>query len=319
MIEFLSKKMNFLQCKFSSHVLLYHSVSNAKALVADANLHNVTMEAFTSQAMWLKQNFDVRHADELFKLNDLRGQAAITFDDAYLSVFDEAIPILKELNLPCTVYVNGSSILGKSFWRDKIRYVIASGLLAEFIKVAELPDISDPSMDPKMFYRVSKRPNINSRLLDDKLELFLAKKSVDVKRLKLCVNDSSQLINSSLVRYGNHGLNHYVLTSLDRDDLVHEIGENHRLLTNMGFSVSKTFSIPFGRSVDVNEQVIEVLQSYGYESFFYSRDRINWKIKCEHLNWKIPSLERYMPGPSLEMFQKQIMKIGLKTVMSRIE
>jgi len=90
-------------------ILMYHSVDN------NEEYFNVTPEEFKKQMVFLKE-----HNYNVIKLSDLTGlfeqkkiksnTVVITFDDGYQDNFLNAFPILKELNLPATIFVPTSLI-----------------------------------------------------------------------------------------------------------------------------------------------------------------------------------------------------------------
>ena len=128
------KLINSFQSYFTSHVLLYHSTYSSVPINIKSDLHNVYPETIYKQIAWLKKYFDFVEIDQLFnqKLDDT-GKVAITFDDAYQSVFTEAFPVIKSLNVPCSIFINGTTLSGKMFWRDKIRIIINNSLIEHFL------------------------------------------------------------------------------------------------------------------------------------------------------------------------------------------
>ncbi|NCX93851.1 MAG: polysaccharide deacetylase family protein [Gammaproteobacteria bacterium] len=81
-------------------ILLYHAVG-PRGWALDAALFQAQME-------WLSQHCDVLPLSELLTTHphSNRVQVAITFDDGYASVFQVAAPILDQLKIPATVYLN---------------------------------------------------------------------------------------------------------------------------------------------------------------------------------------------------------------------
>ena len=87
-----------LRKKISNPIILYHATfSKIPGNELQSNIHNVTPSNFERQLKWLKNNYDIKLVDDIFKEKNNYGKCAITFDDAYLSVFSEAIPILLSL------------------------------------------------------------------------------------------------------------------------------------------------------------------------------------------------------------------------------
>jgi peptidoglycan/xylan/chitin deacetylase (PgdA/CDA1 family) len=85
-------------------ILLYHSIGLNNAH------YNVKPEQFEMQMEYLKKNCDVVSLDEILHCikegRDLpKKPVAITFDDGYYSVYQNAYPILKKRKFPATVFI----------------------------------------------------------------------------------------------------------------------------------------------------------------------------------------------------------------------
>jgi peptidoglycan/xylan/chitin deacetylase (PgdA/CDA1 family) len=47
----------------------------------------------------------------------------ITFDDGYAGIFKNALPVLQEMGLPSTIFMNMSPVLGGEFWAERVAYL----------------------------------------------------------------------------------------------------------------------------------------------------------------------------------------------------
>jgi colanic acid/amylovoran biosynthesis glycosyltransferase len=77
----------------------------------------MTPEAFRAHAHWLARNRQVVDLTTAIRLMDRRGRlprgvTALTFDDGLTGVHEHALPVLRELRLPATVFVVGRSVTG---------------------------------------------------------------------------------------------------------------------------------------------------------------------------------------------------------------
>jgi len=84
--------------------LLYHSIDLNSAL------HNVNPEQFKMQMEYLRKNYDVVSLDAILNFikegKDLpKKTVAITFDDGYYSVYQNAYPVLKKYRFPAAVFI----------------------------------------------------------------------------------------------------------------------------------------------------------------------------------------------------------------------
>jgi peptidoglycan/xylan/chitin deacetylase (PgdA/CDA1 family) len=120
----------------------FHDVSDDPAPFVDEHGCNVTLDTFRKQVKFISENFNVASAETLLSGNLPTRAASITFDDGYAGTFKNALPILREDNLPSMVMVNMAPILGGNFWSERTaylcrnvdsfqRFLIAEGLATE--------------------------------------------------------------------------------------------------------------------------------------------------------------------------------------------
>ena len=88
----------------------------------EPSLH-LPVHAFQRQMRWLVRHYQIvplsNLVDRLEQRRPLRHLAAVTFDDAYLGVFQHAWPVLRDLKIPATVFVVANAPTGgEPFWWD---------------------------------------------------------------------------------------------------------------------------------------------------------------------------------------------------------
>lgn len=103
----------------SCKILLYHRVADVKD---DPHLLSVSIHNFKDQMVWLKKNFDIIPLSKLVKQikhHTISSKSAcITFDDGYADNFYNALPILKQFQVPATIFVTSSMVDKKTpfYW-----------------------------------------------------------------------------------------------------------------------------------------------------------------------------------------------------------
>ena len=215
-------------------------------------LHNVSPDVMYKQLAWLKKYFDIVEIDSLFNnSSEIIGKASITFDDAYKSVFNDAIPVIESLNIPCTIFFNGITLNQKLFWRDKIRFLFNNSMLTDFIE-CNSTFCTTYNINEKNFYQSTKHPKVNSYVFDNLLDEYFEKRKVKISELRFCIDNLKSIANHPLISYGNHTFNHYVLSSLNNDEQLIEIEKNHDILHSLNANISNVFSVPFGGQRDFN-------------------------------------------------------------------
>lgn len=110
-------------------VFCFHNVvaEPGAGTAGDPGLH-IGADAFGAYAAWMRRAYTVVPLGELHRRiaggESMRGLAAITFDDAYRGVLQYALPVLRSLGLPSTLFVvSGAADAPAPFWWD----VLAEG------------------------------------------------------------------------------------------------------------------------------------------------------------------------------------------------
>lgn len=88
---------------FPAAVVMYHSIS-----ATGSNNYTVTPSVFARQIRFLKHNFAIARLRSIANVTIERSRrpyVALTFDDAYVNFIENAYPVLKELEVPATVFV----------------------------------------------------------------------------------------------------------------------------------------------------------------------------------------------------------------------
>jgi len=96
---------------FIAAVLVYHRIDDKN----DTPDITVSSKKFKNQMLYLKKNFNIFSLDELIDMyknnRQLKGDVvAITFDDGYKDNYINAYPVLKEYDIPATIFLVTSLI-----------------------------------------------------------------------------------------------------------------------------------------------------------------------------------------------------------------
>lgn len=308
-------KLNRVSKIFSNPVLLYHSTFDIVPESIDSNIHNVNKKNLYRQINWIRKNFDIVHLEDLLNKRNISGKACITFDDAYISIFEEILPKLSEQKIPVTVFICGKTFTGSVLWRDKIRYLIRNNLVKQFLKYLYDNISKKYNIDIKKFYKATKNNKINSKIIDEIIDKYFSDKNIDINSNSLYLNNTDDLINSPYIKYGNHTFNHYVLSSLTEREQRKEITDNKNFLNNLNINQSDIFSVPFGGSKDYNTNTLKILNEIGYEHIVLSRDNLNFFRYSSQNNIKI--VERFIAPSTYIKFHKYYLEIFIKKIIKK--
>ncbi|MDH3376187.1 MAG: polysaccharide deacetylase family protein [Gammaproteobacteria bacterium] len=276
--------------------LLYHATFDAVPSDISARLDNVAPAVLHDQLTTLRRDFTFVSVDELAEAPRRTGLAAVTFDDGYRCVIEQALPVLADLQIPATIYINGKAFNGEAGWRDKVRYLIENDLVEAF--EAEMHGIENPR--DKTFYRYSKDFCNDSRWVETEIDRFLDRHRIEFDLDHYQFDSADWIVEHPLLNYGNHSHSHYVLASLTPEQQYDEIDRPRRWLTEHDVgSVSEIFSMPFGGVDDFNDATVRILTELGYRGMLLTRARLQ-PDAVEFMG--LPVLERIMPrsGPIAE-------------------
>jgi peptidoglycan/xylan/chitin deacetylase (PgdA/CDA1 family) len=270
-------------------VCVYHACFPQVPSDVERKLHNITPSHLWDHLSCLKKCYRLVCVDELVECRHSGGVAAITFDDGYKSVITHALPVLADLDIPFTIFINSVSFDKRIFWRDKVRYIINHDLVKHcevFLqKTSKIPGMS--------FYRYTKHPANNSMVVDQEITEFLQSRGEDLSNNQYCFEDTGFLLEHPLISYGNHSHNHYVLSSLLPEEQFQEIHQTHEFLASIAnIRISGLFAVPFGDVRDYDWHTLAILKELGYSGVLLSRQRLDCEPAHSH---GLAVIERFMP------------------------
>lgn len=287
-------------------ILIYHSVeSKSKHKSVSKNIHNVKPKSFKRQLTVLKKNYDVVFVDEILrrlkKGKPVGGLAAVTFDDGYKSVLENALPILKNLDIPATWYLSTKLITEKSFWRDKVRFIINTEKVSNFLAWLSKKNVELSGLKDEDFYWKSKDPDtVNSKTMEKMTSQFLENVVSEDVSFDRIYADKKEIdsVDSNLIHIGNHTHSHYVLSSLSKKEQKKEVNKTKKILESYNAKKSSILSVPFGGKHTFNKDTKEVCRELGYEGVLTSSgENISSAVgSYTYENDRLPKLMRFMPS-----------------------
>lgn len=247
----LSRDLVFRLLGPERYVFCYHDVSPPEA-PAHSALYSTRPELFRRQIEALSRRFTWVELDELLSPGRAnRRIAALTFDDGFRSVRDEALPFLQFKGIPFTVFLCRMAV-EHNFLPVTARVLIAgAGRQAEFSELfAGQPagyDHVRPEGDEAALQNLARVKSAG--ILDERVYLTAA----DIRDL-----------HRHGVRFGSHSTSHRMLAACDAQLLNEEIAENQRYLEEVLGIRSEHFAIPFGKKQHYDPAVLAALAGHGY-------------------------------------------------------
>jgi len=199
------------------------------------------------------------------KGNKFNRSCHITFDDGHRTLYENAFPVLKELNIPATVFVSPRIIKdGSNYWFQEMSHIrsqLDNKTILEMI-FSEL-DINNEKLNDFMFGSLLK-----SMKLKDIMKVIHAIKeehevSCDVQ-FNLDNQQLTELIGSKLVTIGAHTMNHPILKNEDNSTAENEMKKSIEELFVLTGENVKYFAYPNGTpGLDYGEREKEILRENG--------------------------------------------------------
>ena len=171
--KFIKRSLQHVAASFGRHarsfkepqliVLMYHRIlpHDDKRSLAEEPGMTVTPETFKQHINILKHYFDIIRLADWIQLKsegkELPSKScAITFDDGWADNFEFAFPILKELNVPATIFLV-SDMVGENevFWPERLTRLI-NAISSHYPQYWSHPELKWLQEDPKN-YRFSER------------------------------------------------------------------------------------------------------------------------------------------------------------------
>ena len=282
-------------------VILYHSLGTSSEF--RSNIDHVNLKILYSHLKTIQKYWKFISIDEYVEAKNKKGLASLTIDDGYKNILDEALDIFENLKIPITIFINSSTFTGKIFWRDKVRYLIDNNKVDQFINSSSLFE----KKHAKNFYSISKNPKYSSLQVENEIDEFIIMKKLKLSNdYKFCFDNKNYFLKHPLISYGNHTANHYVLSSLNKDEQYEEIIMCKNFIDKFDINKSKAFSIPFGGDESFNNETLLHLNDLNYKALLKSTNDLD-SINSSN------QIHRFMPKTS--KMENTIKKLYLKKML----
>jgi peptidoglycan/xylan/chitin deacetylase (PgdA/CDA1 family) len=242
---------------------------------------------FYQQMLWIQKHCRVIYPKELVEASKnpsrTRPPVLVTFDDGYKDFYDQAYPVLCELNIPAIVFLPTKFIdEGSLLWTDQIHLAaLETNKIKALLPWKEgktFPLRTALEQEAYVCACKSHLKNVKDdereRLLDQLLnELNVSTNRHGLKRQMMSWDEIRTTLG--LIDYGGHTHTHPIMSKINSASLENEIRTcRDRILDETGIT-PRYFAYPNGRREDFNVLSQQLLRKYGFEIAFTTIEGIN--------------------------------------------
>lgn len=218
--------------------------------------HEISSRRFKKHVNFLRDRYKIISVRELINsLKERRGapenSIVITFDDGYRSNYTDVFPIVKEMEIPISIFITTGEIGSKRFWHHKVD------------ELNEIAGREYKELNRKYLKRVphKKKREIISRF-EEKLNYN------PKEREMLSWDEIKKMSESKFVDFGAHTVSHPILTKAK--NFREEIIKSKEVLEEKINKSIRYFAYPNGV---YNEKIKGVVKS-NFEASFTTKEQI---------------------------------------------
>lgn len=262
------------------HILMFHRVCSPipKRIPAGSRLE-IPPEKLEEVIIFFKQKgYTFISMEELYQNllspHPAKKFVAFTFDDGYLDNFTVAYPILKQRNIPFTIYIATSfpdrsaqlwwyAIEDLIFTHPQLEIDMGSGKHAF--------DCTNPSgrLAAAIFIRRTLK-NASPSTLDPLLTSIFSSHGIDVSDLvkehAMSWRHIEQLNADPLVTIGAHTVDHFVLNRLNTAEVRYQVEASRCILsTHLHCSIDH-FAYPYGSRNEAGVREFDIIKELGFKT-----------------------------------------------------
>jgi len=255
-------------------ILQFHRVNDDR----DPFFAATSVSVFRRQMEYLARNYHVVSLDEVVSGAAFDGRAkfcvAITFDDGYRDNYLYAFPILRQLQLPATIFLaTGYVDAGQLPWYDqvclafKLTSVRFPSFAAQGGPSGETTQRSDRLrlLDRTLHWLRGMEEWEREAALRTIFSALHAPSELNLPNAMLSWNEIRQM-HTQGIAFGGHTVSHPALSKLSRNRLQEELLRCKRTIEEELQRPVRHFAYPFGKHADIGPTAKTVVRECGYQS-----------------------------------------------------
>ena len=251
-------------------ILAYHRIGTNGAPLYS----KLPQSAFAAQMRFLRQRYRILSVKEMVEeLQDPAAQGravVITFDDGYAGTYTEAFPVLRDYQIPATIYLTAGAIeTGELSWYDKI-FLQFQRASTNLTLELDAPRSFTLNTDAARLQAAEVVVTYLRTIPDDERQQWCARFDkliplpVDDLRGAMLTWDDIRMMRSAGITFGAHTMTHPVVSRLLPGRMRDEIAGSKNLIEERLNEGVHEFAFPFGKSRDCGTAAPELLKELGF-------------------------------------------------------
>jgi peptidoglycan/xylan/chitin deacetylase (PgdA/CDA1 family) len=275
-----------LSSQYSLRSILFHEISDTESPFTKGLGVTVSRKQFEAALKFVAKHYTPVSLQDVILESDCKPlpprPVLLTFDDAYASVSEFAAPLCEELGVPAVFFVNASCLNNQQLALENLLCYVAN------VRGLDIVNTAIQTVDGAGNLAVGSLLEVFSRFLP--ATSLRGRQAFRSALVRLAAIDESALaaeanlyLKSEQLRalanfnfeIGNHTYSHANCRTLASADFAGEIDRNKAVLEEVSGTNVRSFSVPYGSSVDLTHELGEHLRSAGYKAVFLAEGRAN--------------------------------------------
>ena len=271
---------------YSLRCVLFHNISDTESAFTKGLGGTITRHDFEAALRFFIRHYTPVSLQEVLSSFDGQPLPArpilITFDDAYASVSEVAVPLCAKLRAPGIFFVNAACLDNKRLALDNLVCFVVNTLGLEAINraigtVSHCEDLKVGSLR-EVFSQFL--PCISLAARDAFRNALIRSTGATESELATAANlylRSHELgtLTASGIEIGSHTYTHVHCRVLSGTGFEEEVDRNKARLEEVSGTVVRSFSLPYGSSADLTPELLAHLRWSGYEAVFLAEGSTN--------------------------------------------
>lgn len=272
--------------RYALRIVLFHHISDAESSFTRGLGVTASRKQFEAALTFIAKHYTPVSLQDVIAHSD-GGKlpprpVLMTFDDAYASVREVAAPLCSKFGVPAVFFVNGRCLDNQHLALENLVCHVANVCGIDVVNAAiqsvdGTGDLAVPSL-AQVFSRFLPRTSLSGREAFRQALIGLA----SINEGELAVDAGLYLTSQQLrelskfsFELGNHTYTHANCRTLSAEDFAEEIDRNKTVLESISGANVRSFSVPYGSSADLTNDLAEHLRRSGYKAVFLAGGRAN--------------------------------------------